>query len=487
MTKILVVDDEPKLGRIIAEMLEVQGYHVTFVGGGRAALEHFEVSVPDVIVTDLRMPDVDGLEVLRRARALPRPPDVIMMTAFGTTENAVTAMRLGAADYLTKPFAMDELRMRVARLAEQRRSAAQVKGLIDRVAQPPVARSAAMQRVLDDARKVAASDASVLLLGESGTGKSRIARFIHYESTRADAPLVEVHCAALPEALLESELFGYEKGAFTGATTRKAGLLESAQRGTLFLDEIGDITPPTQLKLLRFLQEREFVPLGSTVAESVDVRVVAATNRDLEAAVADGSFREDLYYRLNVFNITVPPLRERHDDLDALSTAILERRGLPASKLGALARGVMAQHRWLGNVRELENVLERAIILAGAAEIGPEHLGLRDLAAKTRDLPEMPEVGGRLPPPAATAATTAATTAAMLLVEGFNLDAFDRALIYEAIELAGGNKAKAARILGITRRRLYSRLKSLDDKPADDKLADDKPESDPESSPDGAS
>ncbi|MBK8014470.1 MAG: sigma-54-dependent Fis family transcriptional regulator [Deltaproteobacteria bacterium] len=451
MTKILVVDDEPKLGRIIAEMLEVQGYHVTLARGGKAALDQMEASVPDVIVTDLRMPDVDGMEVLRRARAMSSPPDVIVMTAFGTTDNAVAAMRLGAADYLTKPFAMDELRMRVARLAEQRRSAAQVKSLLNRVTPPPVAVSAKMQHVLEDARKVAASDASVLLLGESGTGKSRIARFIHYESARAEAPLVEVHCAALPEALLESELFGYEKGAFTGATARKDGLLQSARMGTLFLDEIGDISPPTQLKLLRFLQEREFVPLGSTVAETVDVRIVAATNRDLEAAVADGSFREDLYYRLNVFTITVPPLRERREDLDALSTTILERRGLPPSKLGASARAVMASHSWLGNVRELENVLERAIILSGPTEIAPEHLGLRDVGTRTRDLVEMPKAG-TLP---------SAVPPASLLVEGFNLDAFERDLIHAAIDLAGGNKAKAARLLGITRRRLYSRLKTL--------------------------
>jgi transcriptional regulator with PAS, ATPase and Fis domain len=282
---------------------------------------------------------------------------------------------------------------------------------------------------------VAATDATVLLLGESGTGKSQLARTIHYGSPRAAAPLVEVHCAALPETLLESELFGHEKGAFTGAVQRKAGHLAAADGGTLFLDEIGEVSPATQVKLLRFLQERRFVPVGATEERQVDVRVIAATNRDLDAAVREGTFREDLYYRLNVFAISLPPLRDRPDDVLPIAGRFLAARGVPAAKLSPAARERLRARRWPGNVRELENALERALILAGEDEIRPEHVAP---AAPARD-----------------------RRAADVLVEGFDLDAFERELLHAALERTGGNKAAAARLLGITRRRLYSRLESL--------------------------
>ena len=362
------------------------------------------------------------------------------MTAFGTAESAVEAMRAGAADYVTKPFSMDELRLRVRRLAGQRAAEARSERLLSRLVPELCAESPAMRAVLASARQVAASDATVLLLGESGTGKSRLARFIHYTSRRAAGPIVEVHCAALPETLLEGELFGHEKGAFTGATQRKPGHLAAADGGTLFLDEIGELTPATQVKLLRFLQERRFVPLGATAERSVDARVVAATHRDLAAAVKDGRFREDFLYRLDVFSIVVPPLRERREDVVPLAERFLAGRGLPPEKLSASARERLLGYTWPGNVRELENALERALILAGDGEIQPGHLVAGAGPARGR-------------------------RGADLLVEGFSLDAFERDVIHAALERAGGNKTHAARLLGITRRRLYSMLASLEEPP----------------------
>ena len=439
MARVLVADDEPKLGKLVGEMLTLDGHTVVRVEGGRAALIELGAKPLDVVVTDLKMPEVDGMSVLREARARAGGPDVVVMTAFGSTDEAVAAMKAGAADYLTKPFSMDELRMRVRRLADAREARSRNDRLVERLTPSLVVASEQMQGVLRLANQVAPTDASVLLLGETGTGKSQIARYIHFQSPRATRPLIEVHCAALPETLLESELFGHERGAFTGADVRKVGHLAAADHGTLFLDEIGDVTPSTQLKLLRFLQDKSFVPVGSTQARSVEVRVVSATNRDLTAAIKAGSFREDLFYRLNVFAIRVPPLRERPDDVLPLAERFLERRGLPGSKLGAAARKKLVAHHWPGNVRELENTLERAVILAGSDEIGPALFSLE-----------------------ATAAGADTAKASALLTQGFNLDAFEQELLRAALERTNGNKSAAARILGITRRRLYSRLAGLE-------------------------
>jgi DNA-binding NtrC family response regulator len=445
VSRVLVVDDEPKLGKLVTEMLELDGHAVTRVEGGRAALVELGAHPVDVVVTDLKMPEIDGMAVLREARARSAGPDVVMMTAFGSTDAAVAAMKAGAADYLTKPFAMEELRMRVRRLADAREARSRGDRLVERLTPSLVAESDKMRAVLRLADQVATTDASVLLLGETGTGKSQIARYIHFQSGRAARPLVEVQCAALPEPLLESELFGHERGAFTGAVDRKAGHLSSADHGTLFLDEIGELTLSTQVKLLRFLQDRSFVPVGSTQPRAVDVRVISATNRNLDEAVREGVFREDFYYRLNVFAIAVPPLRERREDVLPLTDRLLERRGLPREKLGAAARQKLVSHAWPGNVRELENALERALILAGADEVGAGLLALGQPFSRGD-----------------------ASRAASLLTEGFNLDAFERDLLRAALERTGGNKSAAARLLGITRRRLYSRLEGLGQEPGGD-------------------
>ncbi|BDG10042.1 sigma-54-dependent transcriptional regulator [Anaeromyxobacter paludicola] len=446
MARVLVVDDEPKLGRFVCEMLELDGHDAARAGGGREALVLLAQRPFDVVITDLRMPEVDGLAVLRAARALPSPPEVVMMTAHGTAESAVAAMKDGAADYLVKPFAMDELRLRISRLAAQRGAEARSAALLARLTPDLVAESPAMQAVLAAARQVAPTDASVLLTGESGTGKSQLARYIHYLGRRAAGPIVEVHCAALPETLLESELFGHEKGAFTGASQRKAGHLAAAHGGTLFLDEIGEVTPSTQVKLLRFLQERTFVPLGATEPRTVDVRVISATNRDLAEAVRTGAFREDFLYRLDVFGIRVPPLRERREDILPLAARFLRERGLPEDRLSPAARAALEAHAWPGNVRELENALERALILSGGRELLPAHLPGQ---------------------PARTGAPPAQERAGALLGEGFSLDAFELELLHAALERAGGNKTHAAKLLGVSRRRLYSLLASHEEGEAD--------------------
>jgi len=441
MARVLVVDDESSVGKIVATALERDGHSVTRVDGGRGAVAALDQGGIELVVTDLRMPDVDGLAVLKKARGLSPPIDVILMTAHGTAESAVAAMKAGAADYLLKPFAIDELRLRVRRLAEQHQVAAAAERLARRLTPRIVAESARMQEVVAAARRVAPTAATVLLLGETGTGKSQLARFIHFTSTRAAAPLVEVHCAALPETLLESELFGHEKGAFTGAAERKRGHLAAAEGGTLFLDEIGEVTLSTQVKLLRFLQDREFVPVGSTQARKVDVRVIAATNRDLAEAVRTGAFREDLYYRLNVFSLESPPLRERLQDVGPLTDAFLDARGLPPAKLTTQARRWLLEQPWPGNVRELENALERALILSGEEEIEPRHLGPLGRADSGKGAGD-------------------AGLVLDVLGEGFAFDAFVVDLVHAAIEKCGGNKAAAARRLGVTRRRLYTMLQS---------------------------
>jgi two-component system, NtrC family, response regulator HydG len=441
--KILIVDDEPKLSKLLTQMLAGEGYAVERVGDGKQALERLEGERFDVVVTDLKMPEVDGLTVLRAARRNSPATEVVVMTAYASVETAVDAMREGAADYLNKPFSMDEFRIRVRRIVEKRQLVGKTRALEAKLAggahfEGIVGRSARMREVLEQVAQVASTDATVLLLGPSGSGKTLIARAIHYHSPRADGPLGEVHCAALPETLLESELFGHEKGAFTGAVDAKVGHVEAAAKGTLFLDEIGEIAPTVQVKLLRFLQDREFVRVGGTQRRKVDVRIIAATNRDLEAAVKEGTFREDFYYRLNVFPIRVPSLAERAEDIPELAAHAMRRRGDDPGRLTGEAIEVMTRYPWPGNIRELENVIERAAILARTGAIGVEQL------------------------PRALIEGAPTATPDTLLRPGFSLDQLERDVIQHALARAGGNKTEAAKLLGITRRRLYSRLKSME-------------------------
>ena len=431
--KILVVDDEERFARLVADDLRDAGHETTVLSSGAEAAKEVGAGY-DVVVTDLKMAPVDGIGVLEAVKTASPETEVIVMTAFGVVDTAVEAMKRGAADFITKPFAMDQLHLRLDRIAEKlalrrENQALKLEAVADRSGEM-VGSSAGLKKVRDLVAKVAPSDASVLVLGESGVGKELVARLIHRQSRRAGRPFVVVHAAALPETLLESELFGYEKGAFTGAVGRKPGRFESAEGGTLFLDEIGEISAALQVKLLRFLQERTFIRLGGSQTIKVDARVVAATNRDLMAAVHEGRFREDLYYRLAVFPITVPPLRERKTDLAALAGHVLARLGTRL-ELGAELMELIASHDWPGNVRELENVLERALILSGGGEIRPQHI-------------QLPEPVLARPKPGEASSGS--------------LHDMERAMLEDALHKAGGNKSKAAKLLGITRRMLYTKL-----------------------------
>ena len=440
--KILIVDDEARHARLVAEHLKDEGHDARDADSGEKALELLGAEKFDAVVTDLKMQPVDGMAVLAAAREA--GAEVVMMTAYGTVETAVEAMRKGAADYVTKPFPLDELALKLARLGEKQGLVRENRALREELAgtdrfREMVGASPALKKVKDLVAKVAPSDTTVLVLGESGTGKELVARLIHRTSARADRPFVVVHAAALPENLLESELFGYEKGAFTGATARKQGRVEAAEGGTLFLDEIGEISPAFQVKLLRFLQEKTFVRVGGTRELRVDTRVVAATNRDLQQEVAEGNFREDLYYRLSVFPVEVPPLRDRKADVRMLADHVLKRLGY-SRELSDEVYGVLRDYDWPGNVRELENVLERAMILASGEEIGAQHI----------QLPEPVLVRGQ------------ASGGRQSLAD------VEEQMLREAMAKAGGNKSKAAKILGITRRMLYTKLRKFGVESEDD-------------------
>ncbi len=448
MKRILLCDDEVKLSRVLQTALTSAGYAVECVTTGRAALARCAEQPFDLVLTDLRLPDVDGLAVTQTLRADPAGPEVIVMTAYATAETAVQAMRLGAYDYLIKPFSIDELRIRVARLCARRALQEENGQLQERLStlqrtESLVGTSARMREVFELLSQVASTDATVIFLGESGTGKTVLARSLHQQSRRRRGPFCELHCAALPETLLESELFGHERGAFTGASAEHVGHVQQAHRGSLFLDEIGELPATIQVKLLRFLQDRQFCRVGSTQVRTVDVRFIAASNRDLLQAVRERVLREDFFYRINVFPIVVPSLRERSEDIPALCHSFLLRRH-PGARVTPEALELLQNYPWPGNIRELENVLERAVIVAGSAsgEDSPVSIELRHLPVYLRD-----------------SATVLPT--ATLLRPGFSIDQLEHSLIHEAIARASGNKTEAAKMLGITRRRLYSRLKSL--------------------------
>jgi two-component system, response regulator FlrC len=436
---VLVVEDDRPLQDALVTTLETAGFNVLAAGDGGEALKVLNDTAVDLIVSDVQMQPVDGRELLRRLQQRPSAPPVLLMTAYGTIEQAVAAMRDGAVDYLVKPFEAEELERCVARYA--RPAAA-----MHRNASAPVAEDARSRALLTLAVRVAQSDVTVLLNGESGTGKEVLARYIHASSKRNAGPFVAVNCAAIPEQMLESLLFGYEKGAFTGADKRSVGKFAQANGGTLLLDEITEMDLGLQAKLLRVLQEREVEPLGASKPLPLDVRVVATSNRDLEQAVRDGAFREDLYYRLSVFPLKIPPLRERPGDVVALAQRFIEMRAARPRTLSPAAIARLTSYSWPGNVRELENVMQRALLLSdGEERIEPQHLGLADsLATGAVDAPE-----------AADAPLSPAADLAGELWEE------ETRRIVAALEAHHGVRIKAAAQLGVSDRTLRYKLQKM--------------------------
>ena len=448
MPTILIIEDEAKMRRLLELNLGDDGFKTLSAGDAETGLTLLASEPVHLVLTDLKLPGISGLEFLHTAKQQNPALPIVVMTAFGSVETAVEAMKAGASDYVLKPFSLAEMRMVVhkeldnSRLREENRSLREALG--QKYSHPNiVAISPKMQEVLATVERVAPTNSTVLLGGESGVGKDLIARAIHEKSRRASGPFVKINSTAIPENLLESELFGYEKGAFTGATASKPGKFELADKGTLFLDEIGDVPPAIQVKLLRVLQEREFERLGGTRTIKVDVRLIAATNRDLRAALEDGTFREDLYYRLNVVPIDIPPLREHKEDVAGLANLFLARfakesgRSEKITSISSAAMQLLAGHYWPGNVRELQNVIERACALAtgGQLEVGDIQLDSprnRNHAASDRFLPD-----------------------------GMTLDQWEDEMIREALKRAGGNKSQAARLLGLSRNALRYRLSKI--------------------------
>ncbi|HXW03629.1 MAG TPA: sigma-54 dependent transcriptional regulator [Vicinamibacterales bacterium] len=442
---ILAIDDDDSLRRVVEYNLMEEGYRVITAADGPSGLEAYQREAVDVVLTDIRMPGIEGIELLARLKAMQPELPVIMLTAFGTIDSAVEAMRLGAFDYLTKPFSRDQLRASVRKALEVAELRSENRQLREVVSERfsfanMIAGSRAMRAVSDTASRVAQTDTTVLLVGESGTGKELLARAIHFNSGRARGAFVTVNCAAIPEQLLESELFGHRRGSFTGAVADKRGKFEMAHGGTVFLDEIGELAPLLQVKLLRVLQEREIDKVGETRPIKVDVRVLAATNRDLEKMIAGGTFREDLYYRLAVVSIRMPPLRERVDDIPLLVDAFLEKH---AQRLGharpAIQKDVYSAfnlYSWPGNIRELENVVERALVLDKDGVIG-----LDDLPDRLR-----------------TPAQRIGNVRIELPDEGISLEKVERELILTALEKHDWNQTRAAAYLDVTRSTLLYRM-----------------------------
>jgi two-component system response regulator AtoC len=437
--RLLVGDDDATIREVLVTLLEGEGYSVAQAGDGSAVLAALASSPPDLILLDVRMPGATGLEVLRQLPDGPDRPGVIMMTAYSTANEAIKAIQAGAFDYIAKPFNLDEVVLKVGRWFEQRETSRQLASFTSTrlagrdTSERLIGDSAAMREIYKLIGRVAGSEATVLLTGETGTGKELVAEIIHKNSTFARGPLVKVNCAALPETLLESELFGHEKGAFTGALAQRKGRFELAHKGTIFLDEIGEISPGTQKKLLRVLQEREFERVGGTLPIKIDTRVIAATNKRLEHEVAEGRFRDDLFYRLNVISIHLPPLRERREDIPLLVEYFLDtHRYSAASGPARMTEGALTRllaHDWPGNVRELQNTLQRATALAQGGLIQEEHIQFPavnerqfiDIAQRVRERVPLQRL----------------------------LDETARAAIAEALRQAGGDRVAAAFVLDV--------------------------------------
>ena len=444
---VLVAEDEAQARRALCALLEEEGYRVLSAADGHEAARFLEREPVDAALVDIRMPGLDGLSLLEQLRDRRDAPPVLIMTAYGSSEIAIRAMALGAFDYLTKPIHFEELRIQLERAIESRRRVAELE--LYRAEEEAACRgemigqSPAMQRLYKLIGQVARTDSTVLITGESGTGKELIAEAIHRHSARVGQRLVKVNCAAIPETLLEAEMFGYERGAFTGAFERRIGKFEFASGGTIFLDEIGDLAPSTQAKLLRVLQEHAIERLGSNVTIPVDVRVIAATNRDLAEAVRQGRFREDLYYRLSVVVLRAPALRERREDIPELAQYLLRRTAarlkLAAPAVSAEAIEWLKAQDWPGNVRELEHCLERALVLSRGGLITPEHLEAGSPAAMADPFDAVP------------------------LEEGLHgaVARLERRMIERALAQAGGNRSRAAELLKINRRLLYDKMRQF--------------------------
>jgi len=442
---ILVVDDEPAHRQMIEAVLDAEGYEIVQAEHGGAAISAVEKRFYDLVIMDVRMPDVDGIEALQKIKQISPDIPVIIMTAYASVDTAVDALKSGAYDYLIKPLDIDELKLLVDKALRYHQLEQENLFLKERLNNrfdfsKIIGRSPAMQKLFETIALVAPSEATVLIAGESGTGKELIANAIHQNSPRKDSALIKVNCAALPETLLESELFGHEKGAFTGAITRKQGRFQLAHKSSIFLDEIAEMAPATQAKILRVLQEREFEPVGSTQTMKVDTRVIAATNRNLEEEIQAGRFREDLYYRLNVVTVDVPSLRQRRDDIPLLADFFLKRY---AQKNRRVIKGftpratdLLMRYDWPGNVRELENIIERAVIMARGEMITP-----LEFSAELQALAENAE------------------DAEIDLSPGRSLKEVEKVMILRTLKETGGNRTHAARILGISRRTLQLKLK----------------------------
>jgi DNA-binding NtrC family response regulator len=443
---ILIVEDEPKMRRLLELQLAEEGFNARIAPDAESALQILTKEPPDVVVTDLKLPGMNGLEFLQAVKRVNADLPVVIMTAFGTVESAVDAMKAGASDYVLKPFSLAELVLVIRKelashqLRQENRDLREALGR--RYAYKNiVAKSDKMQAVLGLVERVAPTNSTVLIGGESGVGKDLVARAIHEHSQRAGGPFVKINSTAIPETLLESELFGYEKGAFSGATNSKPGKFEVANNGTLFLDEIGDVPASIQVKLLRVLQDREFERLGGTKTLKVDVRLVAATNRDLRAALEEGTFREDLYYRLNVVAIDIPPLRERKEDVPPLAEFFLDKYSRESNKqiqgITPPAMKLLMDHHWPGNVRELQNVIERAVTLSAGSTL--------DVADVHIDAPRRAHV----------------EAGSAVLPDGMSMEQWEEELLREALKRANGNKSQAARALGLSRNALRYRLSKM--------------------------
>ncbi|MBN2576336.1 MAG: sigma-54-dependent Fis family transcriptional regulator [Deltaproteobacteria bacterium] len=442
-TSILVVDDDAAMCDWVKEELEHEGFAVDIAAGGRAGVQRVKAGGIDLVVSDVKMPDLDGLDLLREIREVEPSPFVIIVTGFGSIDTAIRAVKLGAHDYITKPFNIDQLVLSIDKALAERSLRSEVVRLREEVSRRDrldsiIGRSAAMQEIFALMRRLSTSHANLLVTGESGTGKELVARALHARSPRKSRPFVALNCAAIPENLLESELFGYARGAHSTANADRQGLFVEANGGTLFLDEIAELPMPLQPKLLRVLQDGEIRPLGTNRSERVDVRVIAATNRDLERALREGRFREDLYYRLNVIPIHLPPLRGRQEDILPLADHFLARAAARSGKTvkgwKESAKKLLLSYHWPGNVRELENVVERVVALTETDLVGPEDLPRAMQERKSQDL------------------------LANAVTQGLTLDQLEREYIERVLDVEGGNKTRAAQRLGLDRKTLYRKL-----------------------------